>query len=154
MSCNRYAEPAVLLNLSTLVVCYQIDIFFKTLCKRYLSSKRYKTRSFIHIWHKALQNSEKLTKMTKVLKYFELNGLAEAIRYILHYTGQKFEDVRYDHSIWPIKEVKDGKSITLWLKYMRLSLSLASNWRWLSKECLYRQNLLIIEIISRLLSFK
>nr|WGO51742.1 glutathione S-transferase sigma 1 [Ectropis grisescens] len=46
--------------------------------------------------------------MTKVLKYFELNGLAEAIRYILHYTGQKFEDVRYDHSVWPIKEVKDA----------------------------------------------
>nr|WGO51745.1 glutathione S-transferase sigma 4 [Ectropis grisescens] len=46
--------------------------------------------------------------MTKILRYFELNGLAEAIRYILHYTGQKFEDVRYDHTVWPIKEVKDA----------------------------------------------
>lgn len=43
------------------------------------------------------------------LTYFELNGLAEGIRYILHYTGQKFEDVRHDLKTWPIKEIKDSK---------------------------------------------
>lgn len=48
--------------------------------------------------------------MSKKLTYFELNGLAEAIRYILHYNGQKFEDVRHDLKTWPIKEIKDSKS--------------------------------------------
>lgn len=47
--------------------------------------------------------------MAKKLHYFNLNGLAESIRYILHYTGQKFEDIRYERSEWPIKSVKDGK---------------------------------------------
>ncbi|KOB75653.1 Glutathione S-transferase sigma 3 [Operophtera brumata] len=46
--------------------------------------------------------------MAKKLTYFELNGLAESIRYILYYTGQKFEDVRHDLRTWPIKEIKDG----------------------------------------------
>ncbi|KAI8420737.1 hypothetical protein MSG28_007960 [Choristoneura fumiferana] len=45
--------------------------------------------------------------MAKKLHYFHLNGLAESIRYILHYGGQKFEDVRYDLKSWPIKSVKD-----------------------------------------------
>lgn len=47
--------------------------------------------------------------MPLVLKYFELNALAEPIRYILYYTGQKFTDVRYDFKNWPVKEIKDGK---------------------------------------------
>ncbi|XP_053605231.1 glutathione S-transferase-like [Plodia interpunctella] len=46
--------------------------------------------------------------MAKKLQYFHLNGLAESIRYILHYTGHKFEDVRYELASWPIKEVKDA----------------------------------------------
>ncbi|KOB62848.1 Glutathione S-transferase sigma 3 [Operophtera brumata] len=46
--------------------------------------------------------------MAKKLTYFELNGLAEPIRYILYYTGQKFEDVRNDLRKWPIKEIKDS----------------------------------------------
>ncbi|KAJ2947569.1 hypothetical protein O0L34_g17361 [Tuta absoluta] len=32
--------------------------------------------------------------MSKKLHYFHLNGLGEPIRYILHYAGEKFEDVR------------------------------------------------------------
>lgn len=47
--------------------------------------------------------------MSRKLTYFELNGLAEAIRYILHYTEKKFEDVRLDLKTWPVKEIKDGK---------------------------------------------
>lgn len=31
------------------------------------------------------------------LEYFDIYGYAEPIRYILHYTKQKFEDVVYDH---------------------------------------------------------
>lgn len=54
--------------------------------------------------------------MSKKLSYFELNGLAEAIRYILHYSGQKFEDVRFKFKEWPVKEVKDSKCI----KYIRM----------------------------------
>ncbi|CAG9787116.1 unnamed protein product [Diatraea saccharalis] len=46
--------------------------------------------------------------MAKKLHYFNLNGLGEAIRYILHYGGQKFEDVRYDYNGWPVKSVKDS----------------------------------------------
>nr|UQQ66578.1 glutathione S-transferase sigma 1 [Conogethes punctiferalis] len=46
--------------------------------------------------------------MARKLQYFNLNGLAEPIRYILHYSGVKFEDVRYDFQSWPIKGVKDS----------------------------------------------
>ncbi|GBP40659.1 Glutathione S-transferase [Eumeta japonica] len=45
--------------------------------------------------------------MAKKLHYFDLNGLAESIRYLLHYGEHKFEDVRYNHLSWPLKEVKD-----------------------------------------------
>ncbi|CAH0723592.1 unnamed protein product, partial [Brenthis ino] len=46
--------------------------------------------------------------MAKKLHYFDVNGLGESIRYILHYGKQKFEDVRYDFKSWPIKSVKDS----------------------------------------------
>ncbi|XP_059058554.1 glutathione S-transferase-like [Achroia grisella] len=46
--------------------------------------------------------------MAKKLQYFDLNGLGESIRYILYYSGEKFEDVRYDRSSWPIQSVKDS----------------------------------------------
>nr|QGZ00483.1 glutathione S-transferase sigma2 [Glyphodes pyloalis]UEN71124.1 glutathione S transferase-S6 [Glyphodes pyloalis] len=46
--------------------------------------------------------------MAKKLHYFHLNGLAESIRYILHYAGEKFEDIRYAQADWPIKSVKDS----------------------------------------------
>ncbi|XP_063827323.1 glutathione S-transferase-like [Ostrinia nubilalis] len=46
--------------------------------------------------------------MAKRLHYFNVNGFAEAIRYILHYGGEKFEDVRYEKSQWPIKSVKES----------------------------------------------
>ncbi|XP_026313620.1 glutathione S-transferase-like [Hyposmocoma kahamanoa] len=45
--------------------------------------------------------------MAQKLHYFNINGLAESIRYILYYSGQKFEDVRYERKDWPIKEVKE-----------------------------------------------
>ncbi|XP_026732227.1 glutathione S-transferase-like isoform X2 [Trichoplusia ni] len=44
--------------------------------------------------------------MAKKLHYFNVNGLAEAIRYILHYTKQEFEDVRHDLATWPDEEFK------------------------------------------------
>ncbi|CAG9135355.1 unnamed protein product [Plutella xylostella] len=46
--------------------------------------------------------------MAKKLHYFDVNGIGESIRYILHYGGQKFEDVRYQISGWPDKKVKDA----------------------------------------------
>ncbi|XP_053605232.1 glutathione S-transferase-like [Plodia interpunctella] len=46
--------------------------------------------------------------MAKKLYYFEFNGLAESIRYMLHYSGQKFEDIRYERKTWPITEIKDS----------------------------------------------
>ncbi|KAM3959771.1 glutathione S-transferase-like [Aphomia sociella] len=46
--------------------------------------------------------------MATKLHYFNLNGLVEHIRYILHYAGEKFEDVRYERSEWPIPSVKDA----------------------------------------------
>ncbi|CAK1579573.1 unnamed protein product [Parnassius mnemosyne] len=46
--------------------------------------------------------------MAKKLHYFNLNGLAESIRYLLHYAGEKFEDVRYDLKSWPDKKVKES----------------------------------------------
>ncbi|XP_068627320.1 glutathione S-transferase-like [Battus philenor] len=45
--------------------------------------------------------------MAQKLHYFDLNGIAESIRYLLYYGGQKFEDVRYDIKTWPDKRVKD-----------------------------------------------
>ncbi|XP_013188171.2 glutathione S-transferase [Amyelois transitella] len=46
--------------------------------------------------------------MAKKLFYFEFNGLAESIRYMLYFSGQEFEDIRYDRKTWPNKEVKDS----------------------------------------------
>lgn len=48
--------------------------------------------------------------MSRKITYFDLPGYVDAIRYMLHYSGLKFEDVRYQLKDWPIKEVKDGKS--------------------------------------------
>ncbi|KAL0832250.1 hypothetical protein ABMA28_001699 [Loxostege sticticalis] len=43
--------------------------------------------------------------MSRKLVYFDVNGYTEAVRYILHYSGLKFEDVRIDfNSFGKIKE--------------------------------------------------
>ncbi|XP_026732230.1 glutathione S-transferase-like isoform X4 [Trichoplusia ni] len=47
--------------------------------------------------------------MSKTLHYFNLGGVAESIRYILHYTKQEFEDVRHDFLTWP--DVKFKKTL-------------------------------------------
>ncbi|CAD0200480.1 unnamed protein product [Chrysodeixis includens] len=44
--------------------------------------------------------------MAKKLHYFNINALAEPIRYILHYTKQEFEDIRHDITTWPDVEFK------------------------------------------------
>ncbi|CAD0200481.1 unnamed protein product [Chrysodeixis includens] len=44
--------------------------------------------------------------MAKKLHYFNINALAEPIRYILHYTKQEFEDIRHDIATWPDVEFK------------------------------------------------
>ncbi|XP_047026292.1 uncharacterized protein LOC124634675 [Helicoverpa zea] len=49
----------------------------------------------------------KQVKMPRRLQYFDFNGLGEKIRYLLHYTGQEFEDVRHDVTIWPVPEIKE-----------------------------------------------
>ncbi|XP_045767137.1 glutathione S-transferase-like [Maniola jurtina] len=46
--------------------------------------------------------------MAKKLHYFDINGIAESIRYILHYGKEKFEDVRYEHKNWPMKDLKES----------------------------------------------
>ncbi|XP_041989056.1 glutathione S-transferase-like [Aricia agestis] len=46
--------------------------------------------------------------MARKLHYFNVNGLGEPIRYLLHYGKQNFEDVRYERATWPIKSVKDS----------------------------------------------
>ncbi|XP_060802114.1 glutathione S-transferase isoform X2 [Amyelois transitella] len=45
--------------------------------------------------------------MLRKLHYFHLNGLAESSRYMLHYAGLEFQDIRYDMATWPIKKIKD-----------------------------------------------
>lgn len=47
--------------------------------------------------------------MAQKLHYFNISGLAEPIRYILLYSGQQFEDIRYERQDWPVKEIKDSK---------------------------------------------
>nr|QQW45478.1 glutathione S-transferase [Agrotis ipsilon] len=44
--------------------------------------------------------------MPKKLQYFNIGGLAEPIRYILHYTKQDFEDYRHDIDTWPDLKIK------------------------------------------------
>ncbi|OWR51757.1 glutathione S-transferase-like [Danaus plexippus] len=44
--------------------------------------------------------------MARKLHYFDTNGIAESVRYMLHYAKQKFEDVRYDYQSWPVEQVK------------------------------------------------
>ncbi|XP_034828860.1 glutathione S-transferase-like [Maniola hyperantus] len=46
--------------------------------------------------------------MAKKLHYFDFNGIAESIRYILHYGKEKFEDVRYEYKYWPMKNLKES----------------------------------------------
>lgn len=40
-------------------------------------------------------------KSTFKLKYFNIKGLAEPIRFILAYAGQEYEDIRISHEEWP-----------------------------------------------------
>lgn len=42
------------------------------------------------------------------LTYFSIKAVAEPIRFLLSYGGVEFEDIRYDHDIWPT--VKNSKS--------------------------------------------
>ncbi|XP_053605226.1 hematopoietic prostaglandin D synthase-like isoform X2 [Plodia interpunctella] len=46
--------------------------------------------------------------MDRKLTYFHLNGYAESIRYMLHYAGLEFQDIRLERASWPIKEIKDA----------------------------------------------
>lgn len=50
--------------------------------------------------------------MSRKLQYYDFNGYAEAIRYLLHYGKLEFEDVRYKGEDWPIKSVKDSEYYT------------------------------------------
>ncbi|XP_026313611.1 uncharacterized protein LOC113225509 [Hyposmocoma kahamanoa] len=75
--------------------------------KEYIATR--KPYSVMIIYSTAIVDSELVSdcKMSKKLYYFNRNGLAEFTRYILHYSGEKFEDIRYDRKKWPIKDVKD-----------------------------------------------
>ncbi|XP_068622126.1 glutathione S-transferase-like [Battus philenor] len=45
--------------------------------------------------------------MAQKLHYFDSNGIAESIRYLFYYGGEKFEDIRYDFKAWPDKKIQD-----------------------------------------------
>ncbi|CAH2059659.1 unnamed protein product, partial [Iphiclides podalirius] len=45
--------------------------------------------------------------MAAKLHFFDFGGIAEPIRYLLHYGGKKFEDIKYDIKTWPDKKTKD-----------------------------------------------
>ncbi|KAL0832248.1 hypothetical protein ABMA28_001698 [Loxostege sticticalis] len=46
--------------------------------------------------------------MSRKLIYFDVPGYSEAFRYMLHYAGLEFEEVRYQDKDWPDKAVKDA----------------------------------------------
>lgn len=58
------------------------------------------------------KNKSELTqcKMNPKLYYYDFNGLAEAIRYILYYSGQKFEDIRYERKNWFSEDTKKAST--------------------------------------------
>ncbi|XP_075976489.1 glutathione S-transferase-like [Anticarsia gemmatalis] len=49
--------------------------------------------------------------MSKELHHFNVHGLTESIRYILHYTKQKYEDIKHDDVDWPDQDVKESTEI-------------------------------------------
>lgn len=46
--------------------------------------------------------------MSQKLQYFHISGLAEPIRYMLYYSGAKFEDIRHNREVWPNQVIKDS----------------------------------------------
>lgn len=45
------------------------------------------------------------------LRYFNIKGLAEPIRFVLAYAGQEYEDIRVSHDDWP--NIKPSEEIVL-----------------------------------------
>jgi glutathione S-transferase len=73
---------------------------------------------------------------TYKLTYFNLTGLAESSRYLFHYCGTKFEDVRFEFDDWPeVKaEMPMGQVPVLEIDGKKYNQSRAIG-RYLAKKC-------------------
>lgn len=54
------------------------------------------------------------------LRYFNIKGLAEPIRFVLAYAGQEYEDIRVSQEDWPA--IKPSKKIFFVIQLIWLEL--------------------------------
>lgn len=52
--------------------------------------------------------------MPRQLYYFNVKALGEGIRYVLHYGGIEFEDIRIPSADWPNMKEKIGEFYRFW----------------------------------------
>lgn len=54
------------------------------------------------------------------LRYFNIRGLAEPIRFVLAYAGQEYEDIRVSHDDW--RAIKSSTNFYSVIKRTRIQL--------------------------------
>ncbi|GBP76987.1 Glutathione S-transferase [Eumeta japonica] len=110
--------PTIIIYGNTSIVLCTVTVYDDTLMvNKYASDdvkitsvpmlmKKTRSRGFSNVVciKREIHQKKYTRKMSKKLYYFDIKGLAESSRYILHYGGVEFEDVRIPRSEWPSKK--------------------------------------------------